>query len=180
VYRLEENPRLRLVALSVAILLVAAFVWVAFIRDGDGGPVEPQAMTVSELEDFAADQDHPVYWVGERDDETLEVTRTDAGNVYVRYLPEGVEVGDASPNHPSIGTYPIDDAYEVTEGIADRDDAIDGRTPDGALLVTTRGRPQSIYIAHEGEDVQVEVYDPDAERAIRVASSGDVQPVPTD
>jgi hypothetical protein len=178
--RFEEEPRLRLAALVVAILLVVAFLWLVFVRDGDDDPLGPQAMTVSELQDFAADQDHPVYWVGEREGETLEVSRTRGGNVFVRYLGGGAEPGVDSPEHLSIGTYPIDDAYAQTEGIAGREDAIEGRTPDGALLVTTEERPQSIYIAHEGQDIQIEVYDPDAERAARIASSGDVQPVPTD
>ncbi len=181
----QENPRLRWAALA-ALLLIAAFaVWLFVIRDdGNGGGgsganvtvsmVGPEEMTTAEVQSFAAAQSIPVYWAGDKGDTALEVTRTEDGSIYVRYLEVGAVAGDPSPDFLTVGSYPIADAYGLTSEISKRDDAIVGRTHDGGLIVTTKERPESVYIAYPDTDVQIEVYDPNGKRSIKLASSGQI------
>jgi hypothetical protein len=44
-------------------------------------------------------------------------------------------------------------------------------------VVTNENTPNSVYIASKDSDVQVEVYDPDPDRALEIAMSGAVRPV---
>ena len=86
-------PHLRLGAL-VAIALAAFFVgWLVMNRGGDEVTATPgggaSAASESELRSFAESSSHPVYWAGAKDGQTYELTRTNDGRVYVRYLPEG-------------------------------------------------------------------------------------------
>ena len=45
------------------------------------------------------------------------------------------------------------------------------------LLIGSRTRPTSVYLAYPGSRVQVEVFDPSAREARRLVASGQVQPV---
>ena len=89
-------PHLRLGAL-IAVGLAAFLVgWVAMNR-GDDAPSVPgsgaSAASESELKAFADSVSHPVYWAGPKEGYTYELTQTTNGLVYVRYLPEGTDVG---------------------------------------------------------------------------------------
>ncbi len=184
----QDNPRLRLAALAALVLIAAFAVWFFAIR-GDGNDetegagnstvsvVGPEEMAASELADFAAAQSIPVYWAGEKGGTTLEVTRTEDGSIYVRYLEGGAVAGDPSPDFLTVGSYPVADAYGLTTEISQREDAIVGQTDDGGLIVTTTERPESVYIAYPDSDVQIEVFDPNGERSIKLASSGQIVPV---
>jgi hypothetical protein len=164
-------------------VVVAAAVWLFATRDGERGGsgdrhrLSSQAMTVEELGEFAGAQPETVYWAGERPDTVYEVTRTKSGNVFVRYLDEGADVADPRPNFLTVGTYPVRDAYGLTTEISQREDAVTGRAKDGTLVVTTEERPQSVYMAYRQSDLQIEIYDPDAEQAMRLATSGRVRPI---
>ena len=92
-------PHLRLGAL-IAVGLAAFLVgWVAMNR-GDDAPSVPgsgaSAASESELKAFADSVSHPVYWAGPKEGYTYELTQTTNGLVYVRYLPEGTDVGRSS------------------------------------------------------------------------------------
>src|ERR1700694_1556160 len=66
-------------------------------------------VSVGDLRKFAS-AGRPVYWVGPPTAGKLEVTRIASGAVYVRYLPPGVAVGDAT-TYTTIATYPSPNAY---------------------------------------------------------------------
>lgn len=179
------SPVARLwVLAAIAVALLGAGVWSFAIRDasgsgggGGGGVFDPRPVSAEELGAFAAAQPEPIYWAGEQPGSETELTRTDDGNVFVRYLDGGAEVSDPRPDFLTIGTYPVRGAYDLTTEIAERNNAVKGRTPDGALVVTTEERPQSVYMAYPGSDLQIEVYHPDAEQAMRLATSGEVEPL---
>jgi hypothetical protein len=175
--RSPRRETLRLGVALAAVALVAIVVWLVAIRDGDA-ETGPEAMSTQKLADFAGDEDHTVYWAGEGPGSVYEVTRTKQGNVFVRYLDSEDQIGDDEADFLTIGTYPMDDAYDVTTAASNADDAISGRSPDGGLVVANESAPTSVYLAYPGGDVQIEIYDPDPERAMKVATSGDVEPIP--
>ena len=170
------------VGAAIAVALVVAFAaWLIF-RDGDDRSSEPQrpassAASVAQLRALPTETGHDVYWVGRRQDYTYELTRTTDGNIYIRYLPPGVPVGDGQPAYLTIGTYPRSNALNGLRRLARRSDNVSFAVEGGGLAVYSRGRPNSVYVAYPGDPVQVEVYDPSAQRARRLARDGRVRPV---
>ena len=168
-----------LTALVAAIVLIL----VLLIAGGDDEdtavtPGEPRIVSVDELQAFAEQLGHEVYWAGERPGTELELTETEGGDVYIRYLTEGAEAGDPAADFLTIGTYPVEDAVGSLETIAQEPGAIKQRAPDGRLLVTKRSELTSVYLAEPGSELQVEVYDPDTQVPLELALSGAVVPVP--
>jgi hypothetical protein len=76
-----------------------------------------------------------------------------------------------------VGTYPIKGAFEALEKQSQEAGAVVEETPDGGLVVTNESAPTSVYIAFEDEDYQIEVFDPDPETALDLATSGQIEPV---
>ena len=162
----------------VAVALLAAFlIWLLLIRDGSGSApaaVGPVAVSEDDLAALADEVGHPVYWAGPQDGAELEATRTEGGQVYVRYLTDGAPIGDESGEFLTIGTYPFPGVQATLEELADGGGALVNETPDGNLVVTNRDRANSVYIADPGQELQVEVYDPDPERAFTLVTSGGI------
>ncbi len=119
---------------------------------------------------------HPVYWAGQQADR-FELTVEPDGNIYIRYLPEGVPVGSRQVSSLTVRTYPYPDAFRTLRRVARQPGAIRDRTPDGGFVVATRAKPTSVYIAYPGMDLEIEVYDPDADRALEIATSGAIRPI---
>jgi hypothetical protein len=129
------------------------------------------AASVAELKALAGRVGHAVYWAGAEADTTYEVTRTANGRVYIRYLPQGVKVGSPRPDFLTIGTYPQRNALKILRSSAAKNDATTIQLDGGGLASIDPKHPTSVYVAYPNVDVQVEVYDPDAARARRLASS---------
>ena len=174
-------PHLRLGAL-VAIALAAFFVgWLVMNRGGDEVTATPgggaSAASESELRSFAESSSHPVYWAGAKDGQTYELTRTNDGRVYVRYLPEGTEVGDPGSGFLTVGTYPRAGAFAELKRAANAKGAVSLELGDGGLAVYNEAKPTSVYLGFPDARYQVEVYHPSANEARRLALSGQVVPV---
>jgi hypothetical protein len=97
---------------STPFLIAAALLLVGVAGCGSSGDSvsltagEPQVVTASQLSDFAADADGPVYWLGERLGSKYELTETDSGRIYVRYLRGDAEAGDPRSSFITVATYP--------------------------------------------------------------------------
>ena len=148
--------------------------------DGGSQPAasgEPEQASVADLQDLADSVGHPVYWVGEKEGKRYELTVSDEGNVFIRYLDPGTEIGSRDVASTTIGTYPVPNAYAAVRKIADQPGAISSRTPDGGLVAAAGPKATSVYIAYPGSDIQIEVYDPDPAVALEIATSGAVEPI---
>jgi hypothetical protein len=169
---------LRLGALLVVAATAAFLIWFVLVRDdsGNGGPTST-AVTVGELQNLSVEVDHPVYWAGRRSATTYELTRTERGDVFIRYLPEGVAVGDERPNYLTVGTYPYRRAYATLRQSAARKGTKTGSLPNGGIYLIGPERPSSVYVAYRGQDVQIEVFAPSAKRARELVTSGRIQPL---
>jgi hypothetical protein len=99
------------------------------------------------------------------------------GNVSIRYLPAGVAVGDPKPEYLTVGTYPKTHALRTVESLARRPGHPSERIDGGGLAVSSSTRPQSIYFAYPGSNVQIEVYDPSPKVARRLVVSRKVKPL---
>jgi hypothetical protein len=169
--------------LIVGVILAAVIVGIFLLTKGDDGNNNPDSTggaeqtSVQDLRQLASSVDHPVYWAGERPGQKYELTITDNGNIYVRYLDESTPVGSRNVASLTIGTYPFPNAYAALQEIAGKPGAKTGETPDGGFVVTNDSNPQSVYIAYPGGDTQIEVFDPDPKTAYSLATSGAVVPI---
>lgn len=177
-HRLQQ-PR---VGAALALAVAAAFlVWLLVGRgDGDSAskPSGPVAASEEDLRGLAADVDHDVFWAGPRPDRVYELTRTTDGSIYIRYLPEGVPIGDRTRTFLTIATYPQADALEAIQASARRAGNGTIRLERKGLAVFNRSRPTSVFLAYPNSDVQVEAYDPAPARARQLVAGGGVNPIP--
>lgn len=183
-------PSVRIGA-AVAITLAVAFAVWLIVRGNDDSSTSstttpttttavtaPVAATPATLRAVADEVGHPVYWVGPRKNRTYELTRTSSGRIFIRYLPPGVEVGNRSAEHTIVGTYPVPDALEVLKKqLSTQQGEKSVPAPGGGLAVYNISSPRNVYVAYPGSDVQIEVFDPSAKRALRLVTSGRVAPV---
>jgi hypothetical protein len=174
-----RTAHLRLGALLAVGLAVFLAGWLILGgRDEGSTPANGAAATSeSELRSFAASSATPVYWAGPRDGQTYEVTRTADGRVYVRYLPEGVEVGDPRPQFLTVGTYPRPSAWAELRRASREPGAVSRRLPNDGMMVFSRSRPTSVYVGYAGGRYQIEVYAPSPGAARRLVQSGQIVPV---
>lgn len=161
-------------------LVVGALAWLA-TRGGDSEPamtepaVESRLLSAGELSEIAAQSGDPVYWAGPIPETNLELTELDEGGEQVRYLPQGTEAGDEG-EALTIGSYPLPDPSGALEAFANRPSSVTHRGKNGREVVVSKTNPTSVYFVSPDNSVQVEVYDPSPERALRLALSGRVHP----
>lgn len=168
-----------------AVALVAAVVVAVVLLAGGGDDDEPAAArrapavaaSLDRLAAAAADAGHPVYWAGARDGATYELTETRDGRFFIRYLPAGVDVGSSDARYLTIATYPQARAFETLLATARAQGVEAVRVPGGGRAFQDSGRAESAYVAFPGSGVQIEIFDPTAGEALRVARSGAIVPV---
>ena len=174
----------------VAIALAAAFIVWLVVRGNDDSSSStttgqttttaaegPLAATPAALRALSAEIGRPVYWVGPRRHRTYELTRTADGKVYVRYLPPGAQIGNQQAEFTIVGTYPTQNALKVLKDLSKESGEKSVSVPGGGIAVYSTAQPTNVYVAHPGSNVQIEVFDPSAVRALRLATSGRLTPV---
>ncbi len=174
----------------VAIAVAAAFViWLVVRGDDDSSstnttdtsatarPIGPVASTPAALRALSTSSKQPIYWVGPRPGQTYELTRTSGGRVYVRYLPAGTKVGNRRADYTIVGTYPTENALKVLKDLAKQPNEKSVAAPGGGVAVYSTASPTNVYVAFPGTDVQIEVFDPSAQEARRLVTTGRVAPV---
>jgi len=186
--RRTGSRRLLLVVLGVVVL--AAVVAVSFVLIGRGGgssgtstqtagatttrsvtPLGPIAATPAVLATIAKASGQPVFWTGTQTGYRYELTRTSAGDVYVRYLPHGAKVGNRQADYRVVGTYPYTGALAALQAYHG---GTRTRLAGGGVVLSTTADPKSVHIAYPGLDYQIEVYDPVPGRALALALAGRV------
>lgn len=180
-----RRPDVRIGAVVAVAVAVALLVWLV-VRSGDSGgssgaphvaAIPGVAASQGRLHDLSVEVGRPIYWLGPLKDRTYELTRTTLDRIYVRYLPQGTPVGTTEAKYPLVGTYPVDNAYGVLKKLATKAGESSFTAPKGGFAVYSSSRPTNVYLAYPGSNVQIEVFDPSAERARELITSGRVVPV---
>lgn len=174
-----------IVALAVAIgFIVWAVVGGSGNGDSEASPTEPAAvgtgpvaLSLGGLKVLATANGEPIYWVGPRSGRLYELRQTTDASVYLRYLPSGVKAGDPAPQL-TISTYPLADAYAVTKTHVEGENTVSIPVGDGAVAFAGQDNRTSAYVAFEGSDFQIEVYDPTPGVARALVERGAVTAVP--
>jgi hypothetical protein len=175
----------RRTAIAIAVAVAVGLVAWLLLKDGDDNgktansrPIAPAVgASVTELESEAKTIRGPMFWAGERAGFTYELTKLDDGSVFVRYLPQGVQVGDPRPNFLTVATYPLPNGYARVLAQSKRPGARMRKLDSGGRALVNRDRPSSVYIAYPRGKYQVEVYDPTPGAALNLAVSEQIRPV---
>ncbi len=184
----SSGNRTRVLVALVAVLAIAVvslgalFLWQALNpSESNDASAEltddttwPRFVTESELRALGVTNE-PVYWAGPQDDVQYELTLTETGVFYIRYLPAGTELGDPSDSFLTVATYPNIDGYDNLVQAGAREGATASVTEGGALIVTTPEAPLSTYFGFEGLDFQVEVFSPNEGTSFSLVESGTVE-----
>jgi hypothetical protein len=88
-----------------------------------------------------------------------------------------VPVGINRADYTIVGTYPVPNATSVLQGLAEKSSENKLSVPNGGIAVFSSSQPTNVYVAYPGSNLQIEVFDPSAERAQRLVTSGQVEPV---
>jgi hypothetical protein len=167
--------------LRAALLAVVSLLALALAGCGeDEKPLTPGAKIVTEeqLKTEVAKLGYPIYWLGPKQNTVLEFTKRDDGRVFLRYLKPGTTAGSYD-RFLTAGTYPMPDAYNVVKEIGQLPDATKVKVKGGVGAQSAK-KPESVYVAYRGKDLQLEVYSPDSGVAVNEVTSGNLVPFPTE
>jgi hypothetical protein len=168
------------ILIGVAVI-AAALVWAFAISGSDhksaASTSKPTVATVAGLQQLAGTLRHPIYWSGEKSGYTYELTRTKNDNVYVRYLPKGVQVGDRRADFLTVGTYPQVNPMRSITAALKRQGTTRFAVPGGGVAVQYAAHPTSVYVAFPGSSLLVEIFEPSPAQARAVARSGAIRPL---
>ena len=174
----------RLVAVLVALPVIAFAIWAIGGCGGGGDDTTDGGSTVSAeivdaeaLKERSEDEEMPIYWAGEQAGTELELSVPEEGRTYVRYLTDGAQAGDPQPNFLTVGTYAFAEPIPALEELAEKPGGVERHVPGGGVAYFSRNGPNSVYLAYPGQEVQIEVFDPDPKRAKELATSGAIVPI---
>jgi hypothetical protein len=176
-------PPRRVAIVVAAAVIVAVLVWVLA---GSGGSsknssssasAKPVAATQTQLLQLAAKLKHPIYWAGVKQGYTYELTQTSDGNVYVRYLPPGVNVGDKRADFLTVGTYPETNPMRSLTNALKRKGTQRFAVPQSGTAVQDSAHPTSVYLTFPNSSLLLEVFEPSPAAARSVVRSGAITPV---
>jgi hypothetical protein len=181
---LSRRSRVRVGALAAVAAAAAFILWltIGFSTGGNSqaqgpqGESKPVNLSAAGLRTLAAAVLDPIYWAGARDQVMYELTRTSNGRIYIRYLPYGVKAGTDKP-YLTIATYPLPNAFAATRRASQAQGAISVDAGSQAIAFYNKSRPESVFFAQSGADVQIEVFDPSGPRARQIVTSRVVRPV---
>lgn len=179
--------RVRLGAV-IAVAVAAGFIaWATIGGSGSGSSTppgqtaqgtNPVVLSYSGLTTLASALQQPIYWIGTKSGTMYELRQTRDAKVYVRYLPPGVKAGDPKALL-TVGTYPLKNAFSVTQQAAEGTGAVQLQIGEGAVAFNGKNDQQRAYVAFVDSDYQVEVYSPTPGVATRLVQQGAVKAVPT-
>ena len=135
----------------------------------------PRVLVLSEtgLRTLVRGLGRPVYWAGAESGKRYELTQTMDGRVYVCYPATDAKACSVTPSL-TVATYPVASAVAVTRAAALKPGSVPVKVGGGGVGFYARSRPTSVYVAFPGRPFQIEVYDPDAARALELVSSGKI------
>lgn len=167
-----------LIAAGVVVLAIVLFGGDSGDDSSSSGEAEAEAVALSEAELLAeaSGLGGPAYWVGPREGtESYELTTTEDGRIYIRYLTGDAEAGDESAEFISVGTYPFPEAKAWLQRSAR---GSGGEVEQGQGYELLVGDSNNAYVVFDDEpDLQVEIYSPEPGEAEQLARDGALSPL---
>ena len=164
---LPKSTSFRTGAAIVIAVAIGLILWLSLRNTGSGGA---KAVSPADLQSLATSVGHPVFWLGQVDGDTNELTRKSNGTIIVRYLPPGVGVG-AQAQYWSVATYPFPGAFAAIKRAFRAGGATEIKLAHGGLAEYLNTNPNNVHAAYRGIPYQVEVFAP-AGQAVALVRAG--------
>jgi hypothetical protein len=133
-------------------------------------PAEP--VSAAELASLAESLGQPVYWAGPQGAKEFELTRAGEERISIAY-----PAADAAAGRLTVATYRLDDAVGAVRRAGNAASAKLHRLPRRGVAVSDTASPTNVYFAYPDEPYQVEVYDPEPGRALKLVLGRQIRPV---
>ena len=133
-----------------------------------------EVVSADSLREASSEGARPIYWAGEQEGTELELSQPDEDRTYVRYLTGDAAAGDKRADFLTVSTYVQPNAVAVLRRQSERSGGTIGHAPGNATVYYDQANPSSVYLAYPGSSVEVEVYDPSFERALKLVNSGQI------
>lgn len=169
----EDKGAKRTLFLAVtAVVVVVTVILVAGGGDDDSSSQSPQALSEAELIEQVDDLGQTVYWVGPQPgSEGFELTTTEDGSVFLRYVPDGASGKDPETEYVTVGTYPVPDAQGALLNAKESSPSAKLTEHDGYQVL--EGGPKNVYVVFSAQpELQIELYSPEAGEADQLANAG--------
>jgi hypothetical protein len=164
---LPNTVRFRTAAVIAVAVAAGIIVWLALRDTGSGNA---KAVSTADLQSLATSVGHPVFWLGQQDGDTNELTRRSDGSIIVRYLPPGVGIG-AQGQYWSVATYPFPGAFAAIKRAFRAGGATEIKLAHGGLAEYLNTNPNNVHAAWPGYAYQVEVFAPGGQ-AVALVQAG--------
>lgn len=112
-----------------------------------------------------------VFWAGPLKDAKYTLNASDPKQIFVRYLPGGKGVGDTKRQYRVIATYVVPGAFASTAAAGNQTNGVTLSRADGAVVYYNKLEPTNIYLANKDSNFQIEVYDPDPNTSLQLATT---------
>lgn len=141
-------------------------------------PASARIVNIAELREAAAKRGSPIYWVGKQPNTKLELSEASGdGEIYVRYLDVNAKVGEGANEFLTVGTYSLPDPQASLAAFAKSEGEGLGKLPSGGVYLVNPQRRTNIYIVKPDSAYELEVFDPDPRRALKLALGRQLAPV---
>ena len=138
--------------------------------------IGPYGFTAAKLKQESRHLGTAIYWAGPKAGYTYEFTRNTKGYLYVRYLPNGTQIGIKRANYLIVVTYPFATYFGLKTQAGSA--AVAGAKHSHSLIFQRPGDRKSVLMAFaNAPNDQVEIFDPSPAIAVSTAQSGNVRPV---
>ena len=128
-------------------------------------------LSEKELRTLITENKIVAYWTGPVKDATYSINATTPGQVFIRYIPKGMDCGSTEAKFRVIATYAETDAYNSTLQAGNQAEGVSLSNPDGSVVYFSKNAPNNVYVAYPNLDYQIEIYDPDAKTAVTLATT---------
>jgi len=162
----------RRVILAIVIVVLGVGGYLVLSRSSNLDPAMSQgkvALTETQLKQVVSDRHLVAFWAGPIAGAKYALTVTNAGLVYIRYLPGGAGINDTKGTYRVIGSYPFPKAYDWAVSNGSLPGIIGLNNPDGFAIFYNAASTNNVYMATKGKDVQIEIFDPVANQALGLA-----------
>ena len=128
-------------------------------------------LSEKELRDLVSKQKITAYWAGPVSDATYSINTSTAGQVFVRYVLKGQNCDSENKDFRVIATYQVSGAYDSTKAAGSQSNGVSLANPDGSIVYFNKNVPTNVYLAYQGLDYQIEIYDPNPKEAVTLATT---------
>lgn len=123
-------------------------------------------MSAGELRSVVLAKQLTVYWAGAVTGAKYALIANKPGVSFVRYLPNGQGLNDATTSYRVIATYVQKGAFLITQSAGGVSGNVGFTNVDGNSVFYVKTRPTNVYMGIKDKDIQIEIFDPGIDQSL--------------